>query len=385
MKVLVAHVRYRSRGGEDQVFEDEVALLRAGGVDVSTLDVLSVNLRSLGVGAALRIGLSRGDHAYGRALMREAIAAHRPDVVHFHNIYPLLGIGAMREARDAGCGVVRTYHNYRLSCIAGTHFYRGSICERCAPGRRNPGIVHGCYRGSRLQSAAMAAACDAEWRSFTRNSLPDVALCQTAFAREKLKAYGAPASCMIVKPNGLEALGITVAEERFGAVFVGRLSPEKGIVRLAEAWRRELPVLTVVGDGPLLRLLTERRRTNVSITGAVSRDEARRLMSRARVVVVPSLCYEGFPLVIVEAFAVGTPVVCFDQGPLAEIGQELSAECVVPAGDFRALVGAATEVLKMQPAEWAVLSERARAAYRRSHTQERSLAALLAIYSGVVR
>jgi glycosyltransferase involved in cell wall biosynthesis len=383
--VLVAHVRYRNRGGEDQVFDDEVALLRAGGVDACTLDVPSVSLRSLGAVAALETALSGGDHAYGRALMRGAISAHRPDVVHFHNIYPLLGIGAMREARGAGCGVVRTYHNYRLSCIAGTHFYRGSICERCAPGRRVPGIVRGCYRGSRLQSAAMAIACEAEWRSFTEDGLPDVALCQTAFARQRLIAYGAPEDRVVVKPNSVKAHRAAGPEERSGAVFVGRLSPEKGIAGLAGAWPCDLPLLTVVGDGPLARRLADCRRANVSMAGAAPRDEARILMSRARVVIVPSLCYEGFPLVIAEAFAVGTPVVCFDHGGLSEVGQSVSAECVAPTGDFRALVDAAAAVLKMRRAEWSALSELARAAYQRSHTRERSLAALLAIYSRVIR
>lgn len=383
MKVLVAHVRYRARGGEDKVFDDEVALLRAAGVEVSVLDIPSLSLRRLGAGTALQVALSGGDHAYGRGLMRDAIAARLPEVVHFHNIYPLLGTGAMHEARDAGCGVVRTYHNYRLSCIAGTHFFGDAQCERCAPGRRSPGVARGCYRGSRLQSAAMAAACEREWCSFIEDGVPDTAICPTTFARQKLKGYGAPESRIVLKPNSIEATEISGPGERDGAMFVGRLGQEKGVVGLVEAWERDLPRLTVVGDGPLLSRLAKRGSPNVSLMGEVPWDEVRRLMCRTQVVLVPSLAYEAGSLVIAEAFAVGTPVVCFDHGSLSEVGQALGAQCIVPTGDFRTLVRVAAAVLEMPPLDWTVLSARARAAYERNYRPEASLATLLEVYSGL--
>ena len=381
MKVLVAHVRYRHWGGEDRVFEDEVALLRAAGVDVATLEVASVSASALKPALAARIVFSRGDHAYGRTLMREAIAHHQPDVVHLHNIYPFLGIGAMREARDAGIRVVRTYHNYRLSCIAGTHFYRGSICESCAPGRRIRGIARGCYRGSRSQSAVMAAACDAEWQSLVDAGLPDVALCPSAFARDKLLHYGMPEDRIVLKPNSGRESDTNSHAGRSGALFVGRLSSEKGILPFVDAWPDDGPTLTVVGDGPLLSLLKKRASEMVDVLGWTKTTVTRNLIARARVLVVPSLAYEGDPLSVIEALAEGTPVVCFDHGSLSRIGMEIASDCVVPTGDFRALATAAERVVRMSPSEWATLSARARAVFDRSHTTERSLATLLEVYS----
>jgi glycosyltransferase involved in cell wall biosynthesis len=384
MRVLVAHVRYRERGGEDQVFDDEVALLRSGGLEVSTLDVPAVNLQHLGSAAFAQIAMSGGNHSYGRVLLRTAVAKHRPDVVHFHNIYPLLGVGAMREARDAGCGVVRTYHNYRLSCIAGTHFHSGAICERCSPGRRAPGVLRGCYRGSRLQSLAMAAACEGEWHSLTQGGPPDVALCQTNFAREKLVGYRMPAGRIRVKPNSVEASLGNSSEERSGAVFLGRLSPEKGVIQLVDAWGGDAPPLTVLGGGVLLPALAARRSSNLRVVGAVPHSEARLEISRARVVVVPSLAYESDSLVIAEALAGGTPVVCFDHGALSRIGEDISTECLVPTGDFRALVRTAARIVGLPTSEWSTLSWRARVAFERNHTKARSLAMLLKIYGEVI-
>jgi glycosyltransferase involved in cell wall biosynthesis len=380
VKVLLAHVRYRHRGGEDQVFEDEFALLRAGGVDVSMLDIASVNMRELGARAVLGLAFGPGDHEYGRALIRAAIAKHQPDVVHFHNIYPLLGVGAMREARSAGSHVVRTYHNYRLSCVAGTHFYGGAICERCAPGRRAPGVLRGCYRGSRVQSVVMAAACDEEWQSLVSACLPDIAVCPSTFARDKLTRYGLPESRVVVKPNSREAGQLSIQGKRSGALFVGRLSPEKGIMQLLDAWGSDAPALAVAGDGPLMSRLTRDRTPNVFVLGRIPESEVRRRIARVRVVVVPSLAYEVDSLAVSEALAEGTPVVCFDHGALSTIGTELSTACVVPTGDFRALSEAAQRVARMPSAEWALLSERARDAFERNHTPEGSFTALLAVY-----
>ncbi|MHB9004416.1 MAG: glycosyltransferase family 4 protein [Coriobacteriia bacterium] len=383
MKVLVGHVRYRHWGGEDRVFEDEVALLRAAGVDVATLEVPSVSASTLRPALAASIALSRGDHAYGRTLMRDAIAYHQPDVVHLHNIYPFLGVGAMREVRDAGIRVVRTYHNYRLSCIAGTHFYRTSVCESCAPGRLVRGIARGCYRGSRLESAVMAAACDAEWRSLVDAGLPDVAICPSTFARDKLVGYGMPEDRVVVKPNTSLAGEINGCAKRSGALFVGRLGSEKGILPLVDAWPSDAPTLTVIGDGPLSSLVRERAPETATVLGWTPADATRKYIAGARVLVVPSLAYEGDPLSVIEALAQGTPVVCFDHGSLSRIGREITPDCVVPTGDFRELAMAAERVVRMSSFEWATLSGRARAAFDRSHRTERSLATLLEVYSGL--
>lgn len=380
MRVLIAHVRYRQPGGEDTVFEAEAELLRRAGHEVSTLDLSSAEFDRLRPLTRLAIATHYADHNYGRQLMEAAIERFQPDVVHFHNLYPLLGTGAIAEAQRDGCATVQTVHNYRLSCLNGLHFHlrKGRVCEDCSPGSFAPGIRDGCYRDSRLQSALVARATTAQWQAFLYAGRPSLLIALTGFMKEKLVAYGANPERIVVKPNSVKGQpGLTVVGRR-DALFVGRLSREKGVLELIRSWPADAPHLTVAGDGPLAEEARQAAGENVTLTGFLTQTQLKCHLWSAAVLVVPSLWYEGLPLVALEALAGATPVVAFRGGGLEEILERIDARCVVPAGDFAALCDAAMRLAAAD--DWSSLSERCRREQERHFSSEVNVAALQTIY-----
>lgn len=386
MRILIAHVRYRQRGGEDVVVDTEAALLRAAGHDVAVLDPSSQSFDWLPLATKLQIGLSAGDHRYGRRLVREAILAHRPDVVHFHNLYPLLGPGAIAEAASLGCATVQTLHNYRLSCLAGTHFRNGVTCEQCAPGCRGCGVAHGCYRQSRVQSWSMAGALDVQWAYLATHGLPHVEVCLTEYMHGWLLGLGARAETLVIKPNSVRPTACRMPfADRSGAVFVGRLSVEKGIQRLVDAWPADAPILKVIGGGPLEAVLHKSRCNNVVMTGPLSADDVRRELASASVCVIPSMCAEGLPTVALESFAEGTPVVGFDFGAVGSVIREQGAGMSVPFLDWDALVDVARHWCNASAGAWNERSDAALEVYRARFSHEANVSALSALYHEALR
>lgn len=387
MRILIAHVAYRQRGGEDVVVANETELLRQAGHDVRTLIVPSAGFDALSVHERGRIALHMGDHAYGRRLIHDAVESVDPDVVHFHNLYPLLGPGAIREAAQMGCATVQTYHNYRLSCIAGTHFRNGVVCERCAPGDHTHGALFGCYRASRAQSCAMALGASTQWRMLVKERLPHRGICLTDFMRDRLIAHGAPASSLVVKANSVAAGDPLPASERSGAVYVGRLSEEKGILQLLRAWAPDAPHLEVIGDGPLRSQveLDVAGKANISYRGAQDHRGAREALRRARVLAFPSLWFEGLPLVVLEALSEGTPIVGFNAGSLAR-GVVADGLWTVLVGQWPRLVEKCSSLVgSMMQKEWTMSSEGAQRMWSRRFSPSANLKSLLSIYETVAQ
>lgn len=384
MRILIAHVRYRQRGGEDVVVDTEAALLRDAGHDVAVVDPSSEAFDELQLVTKLQIGLGAGDHHFGRTLVREAILAHAPDVVHFHNLYPLLGSGAIAEAAQLGCGTVQTVHNYRLGCIAGTHFRDGGVCESCRPLSHLAGVARGCYRSSRLASAAMARGVAAQWRQAVGVRLPDVLLCLTRFMMDRLIAAGLPREMVLLKPNGVVGPAATRREhsQRSGAVFVGRLSPEKGIQELLDGWSSDAPALKVVGVGPLEAPVRRyaNGETGVTYVGTMCADDVRREIGSARVLIMPSRCFEGLPLVALEALSEGTPVTAFALGA-GQMLREVDGCLLAAAEDFEQLRRISKRICTMGESDWTELSEKCTSVYERQYTPVRSLEGLESAYA----
>ncbi|HEX4067071.1 MAG TPA: glycosyltransferase family 4 protein [Acidobacteriaceae bacterium] len=322
MRILILHNRYQQAGGEDAVVSAEATLLHAHGHTVSVFDENNDGIRR-GIDAAqtaIRCVWSFDAHRS----IGQRIVDFRPDVVHIHNFFPRLSPSVHHACRQAGIPVVQTLHNYRLLCPAATLLRDGKICESCV-GKSFPwsAVQHSCYHHSAAASAAVAnmllfhRLCGTWSRTVTRF----IALSQ--FARDKFISAGLPADKMDVKPNFVVSdPGMSSADEGY-ALFVGRLAPEKGIETLLEAWQHVGPgrVLRIVGDGPLAPAVRDAALRNSSIEwlGRLDRPEVSRLMSAAAVLVFPSIWYEGFPMVIAEAFAAGLPVIGSCIGSIAEI------------------------------------------------------------------
>jgi glycosyltransferase involved in cell wall biosynthesis len=313
VKVVVAHNRYRQAqpSGENTVVDLEIAQLTAAGVEVLPFLRSSDEIPSMSPASKALLPISPIYSPRAQHELTGLIRAHRPDLVHLHNPYPLISPWVVRTAHRHGVPVVQTVHNYRQVCSSGVYFRDGHICHDCR-GRLIgvPAVVHRCYRGSRGQSALMATTLAVHrptWRSVDRY----IAL-TTAIA-EHLGEYGIPEDRIVVKPNSVPDPG-QAAEAGDGFLFAGRLSEEKGLRLLLDGWRQHpdgaLGRLTIVGDGELRSLADQAAtdRADVEYLGALSRDAVQAAVRRAAVVVVPSVWHDVLPTVAIEALASGRPV-----------------------------------------------------------------------------
>lgn len=322
MRVLVVHNQYRSEmpSGENEVVLAEVDALRAAGVDVDTYFRSSDEIASFSHRQRAALAVRPIFSLEDARELRRRIVATRPNVVHLHNPFPLISPWAVRVAKSEGVPVVQTVHNYRHSCPAGEFFRDGVVCEECS-GKRVPwpAVMHGCYRGSRPQSAVMAASAGLHHSTW---SMVDRYLPVSAFVAEHLVRSGIPRDRIVVRPNSAQP-GAPVRPPGSGFVFVGRLTPEKGISLLIDAWKRstlwETERLVVAGDGPERNLVLDHAHRNVHYLGTVDRAHVSTLLDDAAVVVIPSLWYEGYPRVVAESFERGRPVAATALGALADL------------------------------------------------------------------
>ena len=340
MRVLVLHNRYRIVGGEDVAVAAETGLLRDRGHDVTLVEVDNADIAGLPgrIGAALGAPYRPARRRWAKHL----VARTGAQVVHVHNFFPLLSPSVVDGARDAGAAVVQTLHNYRAICANGLLMREGRVCEDCVGRVGWPALRHRCYRGSLAGSGAVVAMQRTVRRVWDRPGTRLIAL--TGFARDTLIAGGLPGARIVVKPNFIESAAAPTAP-RDGVLFVGRLSPEKGVDILLQA-ASALPHrrFTVVGDGDQARWRAAAP-ANVGFTGALPGSAAREAMTRAALLVMPSLWYEGFPMTLLEAFARATPVVASRIGSLAELVEDGVTGRLAAPGDPAALAAAIEAML----------------------------------------
>ncbi|MDP9159447.1 MAG: glycosyltransferase [Acidobacteriota bacterium] len=385
MKILVAHNAYQQRGGEDAVFAAEAHLLAERGHDVVRYFRTNQELRSLTLlnSIATAIETSWSSQSYrdlSRLLKRE-----KPDIAHFHNTFPLISPSAYYACANAGVPVVQTLHNYRLLCPAATFFRDGKVCESCL-GRNLPwpAVVHSCYRDSATASAALAGMLSMHNAFRTWKNKVDVFIALSEFARQKFIASGLPAECIVVKPNFLEDPGVKSAAGEY-ALYVGRLSEDKGIRVLLSAWkklRHPLP-FKIAGTGPLCEEVKQEIEhtplPQVDCVGLVFPSEVLTLMQNARFLVFPSLWFEGFPLTIAEAFACGVPVLASNLGAMAEIVEDGRTGLHFAVGDAADLA-AKVEWAFSHPEAMQAMGLAARLEYETKYSPKQNYAQLLAIY-----
>jgi glycosyltransferase involved in cell wall biosynthesis len=325
MKILVAHTFYQQPGGEDTVFAAEVELLRNAGHDVTTYTRSNEEIEAYSLSKKL---LLLPNTVWSRGSKQEFAAVldrEQPSIVHFHNTFPLMSPAVYAACKERDIAVVQTLHNFRLICPSATLFRQGSPCEECIGGIPWPSILHGCYRESRVATAAVAAMITFNLALETWTHLVDRFIVCSQFARDKFVQGGLPPEKLKVKPNFVAPdPGIRTDRDNY-AIYVGRLAEEKGLSTLLSAWRDigDTLALHIIGDGPLRSALQqqcrERAISNVHFHGRLPRQTALEHLRRARFLVFPSECYEGFPMAITEAFASGVPVIASRIGSTGEI------------------------------------------------------------------
>jgi glycosyltransferase involved in cell wall biosynthesis len=387
VRILLIHNRYQSSSpsGEDVAFDNERALLTAAGHDVQTYIRANDDLRSPFERAVAGAALFWSPRSYDD--IASIIRGSRPDIAHFHNTFPQISISGYAACRDAGVPVVQTLHNYRLVCPSGLLLRDARPCEDCVGRLPLPAIRHRCYRGSLTPTALLATMLTINHASGAYYHDVDRYICLTEFARQRFIRGGLPAHKLVIKPNTLAAPPAAGDGSGGYALFVGRLGPEKGVGTLLRAWQdiRDLP-LRVAGDGPLRTELEQQARASgapVQFLGILPRSEIFELMRAATLLVIPSECYEGFPVTALEAMACGTPMVVSALGALDEI-LAAPAQCLkFPPGDAPALRECVRRLLA-QPALLADMRARNRAIFDARYAPVHAARALARIYADVI-
>lgn len=335
-KVLILHNSYLEAGGEDTVVSQESELLKSFGHRVETVEVTNEALIS---SSALRRAANLFLRKDLSDQIESVIVSAQPDLIHLHNWMPRIGTIAYKLSEKHQLPLVHTLHNYRLACLNGLLLRNGQICERCIAGSPLPGVAFGCYRGSSVASVA-AAGIQLRMRSEIRRGKVAAFIVVSEFQRKKLASTNwFPRNRVWVKPNYVDAsseVERSTEEVHPYFLFVGRLSQEKGLHQVIEALRvsRVKMRLEVVGGGAEeMSLKAMAEGLDVVFKGALTRKEVRERMARARALVFPSICYEGMPMVILEALSVGLPVLATDLGGVPETVDE--AGWCIPIGDTR--------------------------------------------------
>ncbi|HEY6881881.1 MAG TPA: glycosyltransferase family 4 protein [Polyangiales bacterium] len=352
MDILLVHNRYQQPGGEDAVVEAEAALLSSRGHRVIRYERHNDELAQASLANRLWFALGTTWSRETYRDLQKLIRDERPDVAHFHNTFPLISPAAYHACNALNVPVVQTVHNYRLLCPAATLMREQRPCEACVGRLPWPGVVHGCYRDSRAQTLVAATALSAHRALGTYDRHVQHYLALTNFVRSVLVRGGLPAHRIGVKPNFI-ADAPPFAEARGAyALYVGRLVPEKGVLLLLEAWQRRpgLP-LHIVGDGPLRAEVEARARClgNVHVLGRLGRAEVFAQLRDARMLVFPSLWYEGLGNTILEAFAAGVPVIASDLGAPLEVLEGGRLGTLFRSGDPESLFAALTCALDSTP------------------------------------
>lgn len=391
MRVLVVHNRYSSRmpSGENLVAEDEVRWLRAAGVDVATHEETNDDLIDPG---PVRRALDGARAIWSWSASRrfdEVLEAHRPDLVHVHNLFPLMTASVPTAALRRSVPVVWTVHNRRTTCVAGGNFRDGAPCHECRNGWRVPGIVHGCYAGSRVASGLVTAATSI-YRQVARRAITPIAISE--HMRDWLvDEAGFERRTTHVKYNGVAGPDdpdeLRPAGRQRGVLFIGRLAGYKGVALLLEAWRSIGDVdaeLRIAGDGPLADDVPSAAATDQRIVwlGQLDPPRVASEIRRARAVVVPSVWEEPFGRVATEAMASARPVLSSGRGALAEIVDD---SCGWTTGtEVEALSAALRRVCTGPDDDVSTKGAAARARYEATFSPAATTAHLMEIYQAVL-
>lgn len=385
MKILLAHNYYRSSApsGEDAVFRNERTLLERNGIEIVPFERFNDDIDDSTVAKRVRLALNYAWSAETYHEISALIRRTRPDLAHFHNIFPLISPSAYTACRDAGVPVVQTLHNFRFVCPGAMLLRNGRPCEECLGSGLFPALRHRCYRDSFAATLSQVWTIASNRRRGTYRNMVNHYIALTGFAAGRLVAGGLPAKRMSVKPNFLPDPPTAGTGDGGYAVYVGRLAGEKGVRTLLSAWRAfpGFP-LKLAGDGPLrgeLAAMIEREGLNVELLGMCNRAELIDIVSKADMQIVPSECYEGFPLVILEALACGTPVVASRIGSLNEIIADGITGVKFAPGDPAALAEKVGGLLAYRQ-QLGFMRRRSRALFEDSYTTEINFTKIMDIY-----
>ena len=384
MKVALSHNIYQIAGGEDAVFDNEAELLSGNGhvvVRHCTSNKLIVSLMQK-VLATLQTPFS----LFGYRATLKFLSDKQPDVMHVHNYFPLFSPSIFYACKSVNVPVIHTLHNYRAICPTALLMHGGNIEERSIHGTSWWSVVAKVYRNSFVGSFVLACMVELHKRLGTWQTKVDRYIALTEFAKRKYVEAGWPEHKICVKPNFIDDPydgATSVAKSGGYALFVGRLSEEKGVELLLKAWSDIGLQLKVIGDGPLKTKVERDASGIIKYLGLKKKADVLNLIQHADFVIMPSTWYEGFPMVLVEAFACGTPALVSRLGSMEEIVGDGVTGLHFEAGNEEDLA------LKVQwlinnPESAREMGQNARNEYLSKYTPEKNYETLINIYQQAI-
>lgn len=385
MRILGIHNRYQIRGGEEECYEAEVALLRQQGHEV---DLYEESNDRIAQTHKLVLALQTVWSQSAYETVRQRLSQKHYDIVHVQNFFPLISPSIFYAAKAAGVPVVQTLHNYRLVCPNGLFFRNGHVCEDCV-GKPvpYPAIIHGCYRQSQIASGGVTTMLSVHRGLQTWQRQVDKYIALTEFAKQKFIEGGLPAKKIVVKPHFIDPdSGVGEGKGDY-ALFVGRISVEKGLDTLLEAWQQIHPYLAlkIVGDGPLAGWVQSQvsQIPRVEYLGRKPLPEVYRLMGNAVMQIFPSQWYETFGRVAVEAYAKGTPVMAANHGAIAELVKPGKTGWLFQPGNADDVAHQIRQALD-HPEKLADMRRTARQEFEAHYTADRCYQRLMNIYHQLI-
>ena len=388
-RILLIHNFYGSSApsGENQVYENERDLLQSHGHEVYCFTRNSDEIRKDGLYGTIKGGLATPWNPFTQRDLKTVIDKFKPDVAHIHNTFPLISPSAFIPLSDVK--TVMTFHNYRYFCVNGIPIRDGKPCTKCLE-RKNPmpALLHGCYRKSRLATLPLAISSLHLRRYEFLQKYVDGYIAFSDFQKQLLVQQGLDGNKIFLKPNFNKDSSIydDFSRRKKTVVFVGRLTDEKGVGDLVSAWLSSPTTdyqLEIIGDGEerekYSRLAGEAK--NIRFLGRLTADQTQAKIAQSSLLVLPSVCYEGYPMVLSEACAAGTPVAVSDIGPLPEIARRFGGS-VFKTGDPENLGQVLTDLLRNRTT-LKLMSNRARQHYLRELTPVENYKKLVNIYESL--
>jgi glycosyltransferase involved in cell wall biosynthesis len=327
MRVLIVHGFYQQFGGEDSVVRAERELLERHGDEVLLYSRHNDEIKEFGAvdkasffPQAVYSWKSNGEIA-------DVVHGFQPDVAFVHNIYPLLSPSVYHKLHSLGVPAVQVLHNFRPFCPNGFYYTQGQICEACRGGNYLNAVRKRCYKDSYMLSGLYALTMGSNRLAGMVNKIAGF-ICLTEFFKIKMQEAGVPDDKLFVRPNLVYAPPLSGASDAGKyAIYMGRLSPEKGCWTLIRAFEQlpQVP-LKILGAGPLEQELKDyvsaKGIGNIQFLGFKSGDEKWQLLRNALCLVVPSEWYENFPVTVLEAFMASKPVIASRMGGLPYIVED---------------------------------------------------------------
>lgn len=403
MKIVIVHNQYKSRGGEETVFDLEYALLKENGNEIYPFLDDNKTLEMKGLFAKFALGLNTIWSLKAYRTFYHFLKKYKPDIIHVHNTFPKLSPSIYWAANKLQIPVVQTLHNYRFTCANGLLLRDQKPCEACV-GKKVPlpALKYNCYRNSKSATAAIVGMQVVNRMIGTYKNKVNIYITLTEFFKTLMVRSGLPEEKIMVKPHFIpdpyelldsqKTLNDMTSKGKSSKqiVFVGRLAYEKGLDLLLDAWSRLATHdynLVIIGQGPERAKLENQYKQfpNIIWRGFLERKEVLEEVYKSKFTVISSRTYETFSLVLIEAFALGVPAIVPNHAGFPEVRSSTETGILYSPGNVEDLHSALSQAIHIEDETWHTWSQQARQIYVQKYSPEVNYEHLLNIYEHAIQ